>query len=95
MTEEQKTKAIAEMHAKMKEIGLEAISLGDNIESVVEGILPNICIGKHRLQDPPYIAQKIDVGLDGDQVQVLPLNDGENNYYYAVVKHKRRKRCLQ
>lgn len=90
MTEEQKTKAIAEMHAKMKEIGLEAITQGDNIESSIEGIMPNICIGSRGFQDPPYIAQKIDVGLDGDQVQVLPLNDGKNNFYYAVVKHKRK-----
>ncbi len=90
MTEEDKIKAIAEMHVKMKEIGLDSISLGDNIESSVEGILPNISVGQRNFQDPPYIAQKIDVGLDGDQVQVLPLNDEENNFYYAVVKHKRK-----
>lgn len=88
MTEKDKTKAIAEMHAKMKKIGLEPIIHGDNIESSIEGILPDIFIGSRGFQNPPCIAQKIDVGLDGDQVQVLPLNDGENNYYYAVVKHK-------
>lgn len=88
MTEEEKTKAIAEMYVKMKEIGITPLPLGDNIESFVEGVLPNISIGQGGFQDPPYIAQKIDVGLDGDQVQVLPLNDKEHNYYYAVVKHK-------
>ena len=89
MTEEDKIKAIAEMHVKMTEIGVLPIPLGDNIESSVEGILPNISIGHRGFNDQPYLAQRIDVGLDGDQVQVVPLNDEENNYYYAVVKHKR------
>jgi len=89
MTDEDKIKAIAEMHVKMKEMddGLR-ITLGDNVESFVEGILPNISIAQRGFQDPPYIAQRIDVGLDGDQVQVLPLNDKEGNFYFAVVKHK-------
>lgn len=90
MTEEEKVKVIAKMHAKMKEIGLEAIINGDNIESSVEGILPNISIGQRGFRDSPYIAQKIDVGLDGDQVQVFSLNDDENNFYYAVVRHNQR-----
>jgi len=90
MTEEDKIKAIAEMHAKMKESGIVPLPLGDNIESFVEGILPNISLGQRGFQDLPYIAQRIDVGLDGDQIQVLPLNDAENNFYYAVVKHKKR-----
>lgn len=85
MTDEDKIK---KMHANMKQIGLEAITLGDNVESFVEGILPNISIGQRGFRDPPYIAQKVDVGLDGDQVQVLPLGDGSNEFYYAVVKHK-------
>ena len=88
MTDEDKIKAIADMHAKAKEIDDGLITLGDNVESFVEGILPNISIGQGGFQDPPYIAQRIDVGLEGDQVQVRPLNDKENNFYYAVVKHK-------
>lgn len=88
MTDEDKIKAIADMHVIMKANGLEPIFRGDKIESFVEGILPNLSVGQRGFQDPPYIAQKIDVGLEGDQVQVFPLNDKENNFYYAVVKHK-------
>lgn len=87
MTDEDKIKA---MHVKMKDIGVEAIILGDNVESSIEGILPNISVGHRGFHEPPYIAQRIDVGLEGDQVQVIPLDDKENNYYYAVVKHRRK-----
>lgn len=86
MTDEDKTKAIAEMHAKALED--ELIVRGGNVESSVEGIMPNISVGQRGFNESPYIAQRVDVGLKGDQVQVLPLNDKENNYYYAVVKHK-------
>ena len=88
MTEEDEIKAIAEMHVKMKEKDIGPLSLGDNVESFVEGIMPNISIGQRGFHDPPYIAQKVDVGLDGDQVQVIPYKG--NNYYYCVVKHKQK-----
>lgn len=92
MMEEDKIKAIAEMHVKMKEKGITPLPLEDNIECFVEGIMPNLSIGQRGFNDSPYIAQRVDVELDGDQVQVFPLNDEKNNYYYSVVKHKQREK---